>query len=56
MGDLIDIGVFGEKTPEASLGKPLYLEKRRITAAETTVRVVVELAAEGASVSIPTTS
>ena len=42
VGDLIDVGVFGEKTPEANLGRPLYMEKHRITAAESTVRVVVD--------------
>ena len=39
--DLVDIGVFGDKQPGNTLGKPLFVEKRRITAKETTIEVVV---------------
>ena len=39
--DLVDIGVFGEKQKGNTLGKPLHVEKRWITAKETTIELVV---------------
>jgi aminopeptidase N len=39
--DLVDIGVFGEKQPGNTLGKPLHVEKRWITEKETTIELVV---------------
>ena len=39
--DLVDIGIFGDPTPEASLGAPLYLAKHRIAATDTTLHIVV---------------
>ncbi|MFN0178042.1 MAG: ABC transporter permease/M1 family aminopeptidase [Gemmatimonadales bacterium] len=42
MGDLIDIGVFGEREPGNKLGKPLYLAKQWIRRADTTVSVLVD--------------
>ncbi|MGE0553009.1 MAG: M1 family aminopeptidase [Gemmatimonadales bacterium] len=42
IADLIDIGVFGEPADGYSLGKPLHLEKHRITTADTTLRIVVD--------------
>jgi aminopeptidase N len=42
MADLVDIGVFGDKDPSSSLGKPLYLAKHRISTGDTTLHVVVD--------------
>jgi ABC-2 type transport system permease protein len=39
--DLVDIGVFGDRQPGNALGKPLVVEKRWITAKETTIELVV---------------
>ena len=41
INDLVDIGVFGDRQPGNTLGKPLLVEKRRITAKETTIELVV---------------
>jgi hypothetical protein len=41
INDLVDIGVFGDKQPGNLLGKPLFVERRRITDKETTIEVVV---------------
>ncbi|HKP30207.1 MAG TPA: M1 family aminopeptidase, partial [Gemmatimonadales bacterium] len=42
INDLVDIGVFGDKQPGNLLGKPLLVERRRITAKETTIEVEVK--------------
>ena len=42
MSDFIDLGVFGDNDPSSSLGKPLFLSKRRISAGDTTLHVVVD--------------
>ncbi|MGE0442850.1 MAG: ABC transporter permease/M1 family aminopeptidase [Gemmatimonadales bacterium] len=42
MTDLVDIGVFGERTPGNRLGTPLYLEKHWIRSKDTTITVVVD--------------
>jgi hypothetical protein len=42
VGDYVDVGVFGERQPGNRLGQPLYLRKHRITAARTTIDVVVD--------------
>jgi hypothetical protein len=42
MSDFIDVGVFGDNDPSSSLGKPLFLSKRRISAGDTTLHVVVD--------------
>jgi hypothetical protein len=43
INDLMDIGIFGEEAKGySSLGKPLYLEKHRITAPDTTLYIVVD--------------
>lgn len=39
--DLVDVGVFGDREPGNSLGQPLHVEKRWITARETTIELVV---------------
>ncbi len=39
--DLVDIGVFGDRQPGNTLGKPLHVEKRWITAKETTIELMV---------------
>jgi ABC-type transport system involved in multi-copper enzyme maturation permease subunit len=44
IGDLVDIGVFGEREPGNSLGKPLYLAKHWIRSKDTTITVVVDTA------------
>jgi hypothetical protein len=40
--DLVDIGVFGDRQPGNLLGKPLFVERRRITEKTTTIEVVVK--------------
>jgi ABC-type transport system involved in multi-copper enzyme maturation permease subunit len=42
IADLVDVGVFGTKERGNALGKPLYLEKHWIRAADTTFTVVVD--------------
>lgn len=42
LADYVDVGVFGEREPGNSLGKPLYLEKHRIAGAQTEIEVVVD--------------
>lgn len=44
IGDLVDVGVFGQREPGNSLGVPLYLAKHWITRADTTIEVVVDRA------------
>ena len=39
--DLVDIGVFGNRQPGNTLGKPLHVEKRWITGKETSIELVV---------------
>ena len=41
ISDLVDIGVFGDRQPGNSLGKPLKVEKRRITDRTTTIELIV---------------
>ena len=41
MGDYVDVGVFGEPSKGNKLGRPLALEKVRITQPETTLELVV---------------
>ena len=42
VADWIDVGVFGAPEKGNKLGKPLFLEKRRVTAAHTTFDFVVD--------------
>ena len=42
VADYVDIGVFGDKTPDAGVGKPLYMQKQKITDSVTTIQVVVD--------------
>jgi len=42
LADYVDVGVFGEREPGNSLGRPLYLEKHRITGARTEIEIVVD--------------
>lgn len=43
LADYVDIGVFAAPGPgDGDLGKPLFLERRKLTAAETTIEVVVD--------------
>ncbi|MEZ4451558.1 MAG: M1 family aminopeptidase [Nannocystaceae bacterium] len=45
MDDLVDVGVFAPPGPgEGTLGKPLFLEKRRLKGPEETIEVVVDAA------------
>jgi ABC-2 type transport system permease protein len=48
--DLVDIGVFGDRQPGNALGKPLLVEKRWITAKETTIELVVPEAPKKAGI------
>ena len=48
--DLVDIGVFGDKQPGNTLGKPLHVEKRWITEKETTIELVVREAPKKAGI------
>ena len=41
MDDLVDLGVFGGADAGSTLGKPLYMAKLRISAGDTTLRVIV---------------
>ena len=42
MGDYIDVGVFGEPEPGNALGRPLSVYKVHVTAAETSVEIIVD--------------
>jgi ABC-2 type transport system permease protein len=42
IADYIDIGVFGEKQSGNTLGKPLYVQKHRITQAKTRLQIIVD--------------
>ncbi len=42
VGDLVDVGVFGEKEPGNKVGKPLYLMKHWIRSRDTTLTVTVD--------------
>ena len=41
LADYIDVGIFGEREEGNTLGKPLYLQKHRITEPRTTLEIVV---------------
>jgi ABC-type transport system involved in multi-copper enzyme maturation permease subunit len=42
LGDYIDIGVFGEREEGNALGRPLYVQKHRITEARSVIEIVVD--------------
>lgn len=44
MSDLVDVGIFGEPDAMSALGKPIFVEKRRMSAGDTTLHVVVDKA------------
>jgi ABC-2 type transport system permease protein len=50
VGDLVDIGVFGDKEPGNALGKPLDLAKHWIRSRDTTITVVVGAAPKKAGI------
>ncbi len=50
VGDLVDVGVFGDKQPGNALGKPLYLAKHWIRSRDTTITVVVDSAPKKAGI------
>ena len=43
VADLVDVGVFGDREPGNTLGKPLYLAKHWIRRADTTLSVLVDV-------------